>query len=67
MSFAPHLPWLPVLIAAGMTSLAVVARCATLLIGLLAALSKASRGDRPDIFREFARAVSRRSGGERSS
>ena len=58
MSSAQHLLWLPALVAASAALLAAVARCLTLLVGLLVALSKAARKDRPEIFREFARAVS---------
>lgn len=49
-------PWLPALTAA-LTVIAMAARCLTLLIGLLATLPKADSSDRPEIFREFARAA----------
>lgn len=52
-------PWLPALTAA-FTLAAMTVRCLTLLIGLLAALPKAYSSDRPEIFREFARAASGR-------
>lgn len=50
-------PWLPAL-AAAFTLTAVAVRCLTLLIGLLVTLMRAYPSDRPDIFREFARATS---------
>jgi hypothetical protein len=52
-------PWLPAL-AAAFTLTAMAVRCLTLLIGLLATLMKAYPSDRPEIFREFARAASGR-------
>lgn len=48
--------WLPAL-AAAFTLAAVAVRCLTLLIGLLVTLIKAYPSDRPEIFREFARAA----------
>jgi hypothetical protein len=50
-------PWLPPLATAVVVLLGVVVRCLALLIGLLVALSKAARTDRPDMFREYARSV----------
>ena len=50
--------WLPTAVGAACALLVVVARCVTLLIGLFAVLPKASRDQRLDIFREFARAIS---------
>jgi hypothetical protein len=44
--------------AASMVLLTVTVRCLILLVGLLTTLARVSQKDRPDIFREFARAVS---------
>ncbi len=52
--------WTPVVTAACVTLVTVGVRCLVLLIGLLTALSDAAQGDRPKIFREFARAASNR-------
>jgi hypothetical protein len=60
MSHLQISPWLPALAVAVLTLLAVAVRSATLLVGLLVALPKTSRADRPEIFREFTRAVSGR-------
>ena len=50
--------WLPMLVS-GLLSVAPIAiRCLTLLIGLLKTLPDSVGLDRPQIFREFARAVS---------
>ena len=50
-------PWLPMLTAA-FTFIAMTVRCLTLLTGLVVVLRNAHSSDRPEIFREFARAVS---------
>ena len=55
-----HLLCVPALVAASAALVAVATRCVTLLVGFLTALPKTARGDRPEIFREFARAVSSR-------
>lgn len=52
-------PWLPALTAL-FTLIAMTIRCLTLLVGLMAVLSKAYSSDRSEIFREFARAASSR-------
>ena len=52
--------WVPPLMASAAALLALTVRCSTLLIGLLATLSKDSQSDRASIFREFALAISGR-------
>ena len=54
------IPWLPVLTTGAVALVTVTVRCLALLVGLLATLSKAAQGDRPKIFRDFARAASGR-------
>jgi len=54
----PNLTYLVAVSIAALPLIASVARYCALLIGLLVTLSKASQGDRPEVFREFARAIS---------
>lgn len=54
----PQLGYLIALAVAAVPLVTVVVRSSILLIGLLFTLSKASPGDRPEIFREFTRAIS---------
>ena len=56
MKLVDHLSWLPTLTVA-LTTIALLARCLTLLIGLLATFSKIAIEDRGRAFGEFARAV----------
>ena len=48
------------LFTASVVAFTLFVRCLTLLAGLLATLAKSSPGDRPEIYREFARATSGR-------
>lgn len=50
--------WIPFVVASAGTFASVILRYLTLLLGLLAALYRSARNDRPYIFREFARAIS---------
>lgn len=62
MMFLRLHPWLPALIVVALTCLTVFFRCATLLIGLLATLPRASQLDTPQIFQAFASAASGQKG-----
>lgn len=48
----------PCVVTTVLSGAAIAIRCFTLLVGLLATLPKSTDSDRPEIFREFARAVS---------
>jgi hypothetical protein len=56
-------PWMPAVLGAALAAAAVIIRCLTLLVGLLAALPKTPELDRSEVFREFARATIGRHGG----
>jgi hypothetical protein len=57
MTYPPVEPRLIMIAVFVLPLLSAIVRCSSLLVGLLAALSKAAQDDRADIFREFALAL----------